>query len=156
MNPRPVHTWFVFVWVGVTVVIVAAGLGAGQLLMALFPARLFASTRFSPWFAASSLVLGLGSLSLTQAVAAVQRERQAQFRNRLHTASLCGVLFVAFQAAALQHLFQWQNPQEVQVSDRTLVGVAASLHLLHFLMALFLLVYVTVQAHYGRYDHEYT
>lgn len=96
-----------------------------------------------------------GSLSLGRACGQVRRERQMSFRRALLAALVLGVLFVALQAYGLWCLAFNQDPGEVQTGANAFVTVLAVLHVLHFGLAMLFLVWVTVNALSGRYDHEY-
>jgi cytochrome c oxidase subunit 3 len=133
--------------------IAAGALAAG--LVRLWPSTSFPRATFSPVFALSTAALLTGSACLSQAVAAVKRERQPRFRRMLALALCSGTLFVATQTTALNWLVRRQDPEDVQTGAATFVAVLASLHGLHFLVALLCLSFVTVQAFADRYDHEY-
>jgi len=128
---------------------------AGWSCMAALPPRLFPGVRFPPLFVASTLVLGWGGVLLSRAIGFVRREKQVEFRRCLIRALLAGGVFCALQMAALNWLMQRQPVAEVQVSDQALVTVAAAVHALHFVLASMLLIFVTLKALAGRYDHEY-
>lgn len=128
---------------------------AGWSCMAALPPRLFPGVRFPPLFVASTLVLGWGGVLLSRAIGFVRREKQVEFRRCLIRALLAGGVFCALQMAALNWLMQRQPAAEVQISDQALVTVAAAVHALHFVLASMLLIFVTLKALAGRYDHEY-
>jgi len=135
--------------------VLASALLVGALLIAAMPPAVFPSVRFPPAFAASTVAVLLGSLFLNRALGCVRRERQPEFRRQLVLALAAGALFVAIQMSALNWLVQRQAPQEVPTGETAFVTVMAALHALHFIVALLFLVFVTVQAHAHRYDHEY-
>ncbi len=112
-------------------------------------------TRFHPAFAASTLLLFGGSMTLSRAVAFVKRERQKPFRRSLRGALVCGTLFVGIQTFALSQLIRQQSAEEASTGAGAFVAVVATLHAMHFVVALLCLVYVTLQAFADRYDHEY-
>jgi cytochrome c oxidase subunit 3 len=132
----------------------AAGVFAGG-LMRVWPATSFPQASFPPVFGISTLLLFMGSASLSQALAAVRRERQVRFRRWLLLALCAGTLFVATQLTALNWLVRRQNPEEVQTGSSAFVAILAALHGVHFVVALLFLVFVTVRARADRYDHEY-
>lgn len=135
-------------------VLVVVALLAGA-LSAWFPPVREPGQRFPPLFGASTVALWLGSWTLSRAVESVRRERQVAFRRFLLWSLCWGTLFVALQCVALQWLLRTQIPDEVQTGDRAFVGVAATLHALHFLVAILFLIFILLQAHLERYDHEY-
>jgi cytochrome c oxidase subunit 3 len=112
-------------------------------------------TLFPPVFAVSTACLVFGSWSLSRAEAHVVRERQEPFRRSLRQALAAGTCFVAVQTYALVHFFQRQTPWQAASGATEFVAVAAALHGLHFLVAWLFLLFVGLQAHADRYDHEY-
>lgn len=112
-------------------------------------------TIFPPVFAVSTACLGLGSWALSRALTHVVRERQAPFRAALRCALAAGTCFVAVQSYALVHFFQRQPPVQAATGATAFVAVAAALHGMHFLVAWLFLLFVVLQAHADRYDHEY-
>jgi heme/copper-type cytochrome/quinol oxidase subunit 3 len=137
------------------VLVLVAATGLGWLLAAAVPPSTAPRLRFPPMFAASTVALGLGSWSLSRAVGLVRREKQLAFRRQLLIALVHGTTFVALQGAALQWLLQRQPAAEAQTGDRAFVAVFAGLHALHFVVAIMFLIFVALQAHHDRYDHEY-
>jgi cytochrome c oxidase subunit III len=59
------------------------------------------------------------------------------------------------QVVALNWLLQRQNAAEVQTGETAFVSIAAALHGLHFVVAIWFLLFIVLQAHRDRYDHEY-
>jgi len=108
-----------------------------------------------PAFLVSSVLLLIGSASLSQACGFVRHERQRPFRRHLLLSLVVGTLFVATQTYALTWLIRRQPPEDVQVGTVAFVAVMAALHAMHFVIALLFLVFVTVRAFADRYDHEY-
>jgi cytochrome c oxidase subunit III len=106
---------------------------------------------------ASTLLLGVGSWWLQRAIGYVRLERQRPFRRCLLIALGAGTLFVAVQSFGLWCLLERRPPIEPdEQGDSTVPAfVFIGLHALHFLLALFALVYVTIRAVTDRYDHEY-
>ncbi|HET6424007.1 MAG TPA: cytochrome c oxidase subunit 3 [Planctomycetaceae bacterium] len=137
-----------------TVVALFAG-ALALLLMRWFPPSAFPRLRFPPLFAFSTGLLLLGSWSLSRAIAAVRRERQVLFRRRLLLAVVFGTVFVAVQISSLNWLIQRQVPEEAATGAAAFVIVMAGLHAMHFVVAVWFLIFVTVWAHADRYDHEY-
>lgn len=137
-----------------TLVALLAG-GLALLLMRWFPPSAFPQLRFPPLFAASTLLLMLGSWSLSRAIAAVRREKQVLFRRRLIQAVGYGTVFVAVQISSLNWLIQRQVPEEAVTGSAAFVIVVAGLHAMHFVVAIWFLLFVTVWALADRYDHEY-
>lgn len=109
-----------------------------------------------PWiFLTTTFLLGSVSLFLHRAVQAVRRERQQDLRLNLCRALAAAVLFVGIQSHGLRCLVEYQHPPQAQTSAETFVFVFAALHGLHVVVALLFLLFVTVRATQGRYDHEY-
>lgn len=142
-----------FFAVSLTALLAAAVLARG--LVRLWPATSFPQATFPPVFAFSTAALLAGSAFLSQAVAAVRRERQPRFRWMLVLALMTGTVFVAAQTVALNWLLRRQVPEDVPTDAVPYVAVAAALHGLHFAVALLFLAFVTVRAFADRYDHEY-
>lgn len=142
-----------FFAVAATALVAAGVLAMG--LVRLWPATSFPRATFPPVFALSTAALLAGSVCLSQAVQAVRREHQGRFRRMLVLALCTGTLFVAAQTVALNWLIRRQVPENVQTDAAPYVAVAASLHGLHFAVALMFLAFVTVRAFADRYDHEY-
>ncbi|MDP1798816.1 MAG: cytochrome c oxidase subunit 3 [Planctomycetaceae bacterium] len=132
----------------------AAGLIAWG-LMRWFPPSTFPTLQFPPLFGLSTLLLLLGSYSLSRAIAAVRRERQTMFRRYLLQAVFAGTVFVAVQISALNWLIHRQLPDEAATGAGAFVIVAAGLHAMHFVVAVWFLIFITVWALADRYDHEY-
>ncbi len=124
-------------------------------LMRCFPPSTFPALRFPPLFGVSTLLLLFGSYSLSRAIAAVRRERQVLFRRHLIQAVLAGTAFVAVQISALNWLIQRQLPEEASTGAGAFVIVMAGLHAMHFVVAVWFLIFITVWALADRYDHEY-
>lgn len=139
----------------ITVVSLTTALGLGWLGSQCWPPSTFPQAIFPPVFAFSTVMLGLGSLALSQAVQAVRRERQRRFRGWLLGALAFGTLFVAAQLIGLNWLMHRQSPDEAATGVEPFVAVCASLHALHFFVALLFLAFVLARAEAGRYDHEY-
>lgn len=142
-----------FAGVAALVALLAGGLAF--LLMRWFPPSAFPQLRFPPLFAVSTLLLVLGSFSLSRAIAAVRRERQRLFRRHLLAAVGVGTVFVAVQISSLNWLIQRQVPEEAATGAAAFVIVVAGLHAMHFVVAVWFLIFVTVWAWADRYDHEY-
>uniref|UniRef100_A0A7C4LME4 Heme-copper oxidase subunit III family profile domain-containing protein n=1 Tax=Schlesneria paludicola TaxID=360056 RepID=A0A7C4LME4_9PLAN len=140
---------------GVALASFTAALGLGWGLATVCPPSSFPRAVFPPIFALSTVVLGLGSLALSRAVEAVRGERQQLFRRRLRWALYAGILFVGAQFSGLRWLIARQAPEEAATGVGPFVAVVASLHAVHFIVALLFLAFVLVRAAAGRYDHEY-
>ncbi len=132
-----------------------AGLIAFGLVSLFPPPAPGAEPLFPPAFAISTACLLAGSWSLSRALAYVQQERQLSFRSALRTATGFGTAFLAVQTFALAVFCQQQVPESAATSATAFVAVAVALHGMHFLIAWFFVVYITLQAHAERYDHEY-
>ncbi len=142
-----------FAGAAVSVALMAGVMAWG--LMRWFPASTFPALRFPPLFGLSTLLLLFGSYSLSRAIAAVRRERQTVFRRHLIHAVLAGTAFVAVQISALNWLIHRQLPDEAATGAGAFVIVAAGLHAMHFVVAVWFLIFITVWALADRYDHEY-
>jgi len=143
-----------FAFVSALLLMLAGALAA--VLLSIFPVPARQSpTHFPAAFLASTGLLIAGSISLSRARAFVKRERQRPFRQNLLLGLAAGTLFVTTQTYALTVLIRQQPPDEVQVGAGAFVAVMAALHAMHFVVALMVLVYITVQAFADRYDHEY-
>lgn len=146
-------------FVALTVLIVGAALVGAWILTQLFGRNPDASPWtmvFPPAFAFSSLLLLRGSYCLGRALAAVKRERQVEFRAWLVRGLQAGGLFVAVQSYALWAI----SPSErgasaTSLGVRPFIMLLCLLHVLHFLVAIMSLSYVTVRAYADKYDHEY-
>ncbi len=137
-------------------VVAASATGLAWLLIALVgsspePGVLI----FPPAFSLSTILLFFGSISVHRALAAVRRERQHLFRRHLFTALTAGVLFCGVQTYALYSLVQNQLPGSAQQDASAFLIVMATLHGMHFCVAVLFLTYVTTRALLDRYDHEY-
>jgi heme/copper-type cytochrome/quinol oxidase subunit 3 len=138
------------------VAVFALAAGMAWLLIRVVPVMLPASRVGFPaafWF--STPLLFIGSVLLHRATWEVRGERQPTFRRALLAALVVGALFIGVQSFGLWCLFGQQRPDEVATGAGAFVFVFSFLHGLHFVVALLFLVYVTVQALAGRYDHEY-
>jgi heme/copper-type cytochrome/quinol oxidase subunit 3 len=111
---------------------------------------------FPPAFAVSTLLLALGSFSLQQALRAVQRERQGEFRGWLRAAVAAGGLFMGVQSYGLWTLLpRHRSPEEAALGVTGFVLAFAALHALHFLVAVLFVCFIAVRTQSDRYDHEY-
>lgn len=110
-----------------------------------------------PWpFLLSTVCLGSGSLMLHRAVRAVRREKQQVFRRQLFGARVCAALFLGIQSYGLWSLFPPERAAEDASLGTTAFALAlATLHALHFLVAVLFVVFVTARTREDRYDHEY-
>jgi len=109
-----------------------------------------------PAFFASTLLLAAGSALLIRANYYVRREKQTPFRRCLIAALVAGTLFVAVQSFGLALLLNRQNPADVATGVNAFVFVFVALHGLHFALALWFLIFVTLRAFADAYDHEYS
>jgi len=143
-------------------ILVSAGVYAISLAIALalikyvppqiVPGRVVFPVAF--WFTTALLALGSGLLQ--HAKACVRLERQRPFRRSLLAALIAGTVFVGLQTYGLQCLARNQVPDEVQTGANAFITMLASLHAMHFSLALLFLVWVTLNALADRYDHEYS
>lgn len=107
-------------------------------------------------FQFGTVFLLIGSWFLHSSTYYVKRERQNEFRRALLLALLFAVLFVGVQSFGLWGFVKgtrdYRNPQ---LNTHGFVFMFAALHAMHFLIAQSVLLWVTLAAHYDRYDHEY-
>lgn len=152
-EPRSAYALKFFV-LAASLLAIAAGLSI--VLITQIPThRATQAAHFSRAFALTTCLLVFGSVCLDGAVRAVRRERQWLFRNWLGLGLTAGVTFVAVQTYALTTLIRQQPPAEAETGAAAFVAVFATLHGMHFIIALLFLCYITVQAAADRYDHEY-
>ena len=110
---------------------------------------------FPPAFAVSTVLLVLGSALLQTASYHVRCERQRLFRRRMLQSLGVGIAFVIFQTQGLACLLsQKKAAQETGLGDGAFAF--ALMHGVHFIVALFFVVFVFLQGLAGRYDHEYS
>lgn len=143
-----------FAVVSALLLLVAGSLATVLLHFLPMPTRQLPN-HFPRAFIVSTILLLIGSWSLSQARGFVRRERQVPFRRHLLISLAAGTLFVAMQTYALTGLIRQQRPEDVSIGAGAFVAVMASLHAMHFVVALMFLVFVTVRAFADRYDHEY-
>jgi heme/copper-type cytochrome/quinol oxidase subunit 3 len=80
---------------------------------------------------------------------------QRSFRRALVIALAAGGLFVSVQGYGIAWLLRNQRPSEVALGVNAFATCLTALHAMHFTLAMMLLIWVTLQAHVDRYDHEY-
>jgi len=152
----PRRSDFAMRFFAISAALLFVALSLSSLLLKLSPTDVQREpTQFPLAFAASTVLLCCGSAALSRALGFVKQERQRPFRRSLMWALLAGTLFVGFQTFALSQLIHQQPAEEVPTGVGAFVAVVATLHAMHFVVALLCLVYVTVQAFADRYDHEY-
>ena len=130
----------------------AGGLGFG--LVRLF-GRPIEGGLLPPAFLASTLLLAAGSACLHGGVGKVRRERQRPFRGLLLAGLAAGTAFVGVQSYSLWWMLKYREPEQMAAGVTAFLFVTVFLHAMHFAVALLFLVYVALQAHVDRYDHEY-
>ncbi|MBL4885519.1 MAG: hypothetical protein JKY95_13420 [Planctomycetaceae bacterium] len=97
-----------------------------------------------------------GSYFLSRAYALVQREKQKQFRVALSISLFLAAAFCVVQTiGCLQLLDQHWGQPALQKSSLATIMVLVTLHVAHFVAGFIALIFVTIKAHQGRYDHEY-
>ncbi len=143
-----------FAVISALLLIVAGALAAVLLRIFPVPTRR-PPTQFPPAFLVSTGLLLIGSVSMSRARGFVRRERQQPFRRSLLLSLAAGTLFVTTQIYALTWLIRQQPPSEVATGAASFVAVMATLHAMHFTIALMFLVFISVRAFADRYDHEY-
>jgi cytochrome c oxidase subunit 3 len=138
----PSHSEFAVRFAVVTALLLLLATAIGTALLRLLPvAPNLPPNHFPRTFIISTMLLLIGSWSLSRACAFVRRERQ--------------VPFVAMQTYGLTSLIRQQRPEDISTAAAPYVAVMVALHAMHFVVALMFLVFVTVQAFADRYDHEY-
>jgi heme/copper-type cytochrome/quinol oxidase subunit 3 len=111
---------------------------------------------FPPALWLSTAVILLGSYTIHQALAAVRRERQKQFRAYLLITCVIAAAFVIVQTPSLAALLvQHQRFRERSLQLYGLVFFLILVHALHVLGGIIGLAITTIQAHRHRYDHEH-
>jgi heme/copper-type cytochrome/quinol oxidase subunit 3 len=124
--------------------------------------------RLSPLAWLSTAILLSGSFTIHLAVSSVRIEHQATFRKYLYLSMALAVLFLVVQTPCmadllranhrLQEKFQAQRSQNPTQEKVPLYGLAfclVLLHALHVLGGIVALVWVTIKASRGKYDHEH-
>lgn len=139
-----------------TAIYVVAGMLAYLLIRLVPPPARSGEVSFPPAFWLTTVLLAVGSASLQHAVRSVRLERQKPFRRSLIVSLVAGTLFVGIQSYGLRCLVQNQIADEVQTGANAFLTMLATLHAMHFLLALMFLVWVTLSALADRYDHEYS
>jgi nitric oxide reductase NorE protein len=139
-----------------SVALLAVSLGTAFMMIKVVPENPSRrENQFSIAFLISTLLLFTGSFCLFRAVYAVRREKQPLFRSWLKRGLAAGALFVAVQTFALSRLIHQQPPDQAETGAAAFAAVVATLHGMHFVIALLFLCFVTIQALADRYDHEY-
>ena len=111
---------------------------------------------FPPAFAFSSALLLFGSFSLHQAIRFVKQEKQPQFRGWLLLSLATGTLFMGVQSYALWSMYPAERAAaEASRGVSAFVMCFATLHGLHFLVAVLFVAFVVSRCWGDRYDHEY-
>ncbi|NQV23900.1 MAG: cytochrome c oxidase subunit 3 [Rhodopirellula sp.] len=110
---------------------------------------------FPPAFAASTILLLLGSVTLQTASYHVRCERQRLFRRRMLQSLFVGIAFVIFQTQGLWCLLP-QKAAAQRIGLRDGAFAFALMHGIHFIVALLFVAFVLLQALADRYDHEYS
>ncbi|MBR9800314.1 MAG: heme-copper oxidase subunit III [Rubinisphaera brasiliensis] len=104
----------------------------------------------------STAVLLLGSHFLWRAYRNIRLERQKPFRRNITIAFIFGGIFCVLQSVGITELAEGHWRQAVHVSGAlAAIAFLIFLHVAHFVAGYIGLAYVTVQAHRGRYDHEF-
>ena len=146
-------------FVGLTGGIIGAAFALAWMLTKVFGRNPHASPWtmvFHPAFAFSSALLLAGSYCLSQSLVAVRQERQADFRRWLVRGLVAGGVFTAVQSYGLWAISPFERgANAASLGVRPFILLLCTLHVLHFLVAIMSLSYVTVQAFADKYDHEY-
>lgn len=150
------HSEFAVRFAVVSALLLLLATAIGTALLKLLPVTPnLPPNHFPRTFLISTMLLLIGSWSLSRACAFVRRERQVPFRRHLLISLAAGTLFVAMQTYGLTSLIRQQRPEEISTAAAPYVAVMVALHAMHFVVALMFLVFVTTQAFADRYDHEY-
>ncbi len=111
---------------------------------------------FPAAFWVSTALLAAGSVAMQRALAAVKLERQSRFRRWLWSGWSIGIAFVGVQSYALWCIMPADRTSHAAQSGATTFILAlATLHALHFSVAVLFVSFVIVLAMSDRYDHEY-
>ena len=111
---------------------------------------------FPKAFAFSTILLFFGSYSLNRSIQFVRIEKQAKFRFWLVTGLVTGALFMGIQSYGLWSMFPPQRAaDEASRGVSGFVLCLATLHGLHFLIAVLFVAFVLARTFADRYDHEY-
>jgi cytochrome c oxidase subunit III len=111
--------------------------------------------RLPPMLWLSTAVLLISSFTAHHALTAVRAERRSAFRRSLLFTLALAITFLAIQGPALVHLLQlhWQlRPAGVPMYG--LLFFLILLHAMHVVGGVGMLVWVTLRAHRGEFDHE--
>ncbi len=145
-------------FIGLTMAIVGVAFALAWMLAKLFgrsPGASAWTMVFPPAFAFSSALLCRGSYCLHQSLMEVKLERQPEFRAWLVRGLTAGGLFIAVQSYALWAISPLERGAEATSRGvRPFILLLCMLHVLHFLVAIMSLSYVTVRAYADKYDHE--
>ncbi len=145
-------------FIGLTGAIVGLAFALAWILAQMFGRNSEASAWtmvFHPAFAFSSLLLLRGSYCLQQSLVEVKLEHQPEFRAWLGRGLVAGGLFIAVQSYALWAISPLERGAEATSRGvRPFILLLCMLHVLHFLVAIMSLSYVTVRAYADKYDHE--
>lgn len=140
-----------------TLIVAASASALSVLLAALFGMpQPDGRVSLPPALYLSTVMLVIGSGLLQFAEGRVRLEKQRPFRRALTAALAAGTVFVGIQAYGICCLFHKQ-PADIsaQTDAHAFTFVFVALHAMHFVVALWFLTWVTLNAHYQRYDHEY-
>jgi len=109
-----------------------------------------------PWlFWPSTALLIMAGIALQRSVWLIRRERMQAFRRWLTLALLAAILFVAVQVFAMRELIEaFRQSFDGTTKAYGLCFTLALVHALHVLAGIVFIVFVFIQSHRGRYDHE--
>ena len=144
-----------FFMFSVAAVAAAGGLGYGLTLTGPPARSSTAAMQLPAAFFLTTVLLAVGSATMARAEFLVRNERQEPFRNCLKVAYVIGTCFFSIQIYGLWWILKLQNPNQAQTGANAFVFVFATLHAMHFFVAMLFIVYVMLKAHWDRYDHEY-
>ena len=141
----------------ILMVLTAASLAVFVTCLQLFgPPKRGDRLQFPVAFAASTLMLLWGSLSMRRAEVLVCQERQVLFRRWLKIAGATASLFMGIQSYGLLWMMpETRSATATSLGVRPFVMVLAGLHAMHFFVATLFVSVVLSRSIADRYDHEY-
>jgi len=141
---------------GIAIVVTLTAAAITALLVLLLGHPRPGPFHFPATFAVSTLLLGAGSYSMQRALQFVKWERQRPFRLWLLRTLVIGTTFIGVQSYALWCVVPAErSATEASAGVAPFVLALGALHACHFLIAVFVLSFVTNNAFVERYDHEY-
>lgn len=156
VEERTVTPRFALAFFAVTVAVAcAAGLWSWTLIRLWPDVPPPGTVRFPLAFFWTTLLLLAVSGCLEAARDAVRHERQAALRRWLIAALASATAFCGTQTFGIRALILSHRPEDTAVGLNAFVVALTAMHALHVSVAVLFLVFATLQAWRGRYDHEY-